>query len=142
MKSRKIAMSAIPSWPWTRRTPRSCTSFTQASKTPLLLKAELRHYYKLPGDRTEGGQERSEVNSRRRTFMRLVKVLIAISISCGFLLTLATAKPEYAKKEGKACTFCHSKMGSKEVMANSLTDAGKYYKAHDHSLEGYKAPEK
>jgi spore maturation protein CgeB len=69
--------------------------------------------------------------------MRLFKVLIAISISCGFLLTLATAKPEYAKKEGKPCTFCHVKLGSKE-----LNDAGKYYKAHDHSLEGYKAPEK
>ncbi|MGO8733051.1 MAG: hypothetical protein ACLQVM_09680 [Terriglobia bacterium] len=69
--------------------------------------------------------------------MKLVKVLIAISISCGFLLTLATAKPEYAKKEGKSCTFCHVKMGSKE-----LNDAGKYYKAHDHSLEGYKAPAK
>jgi spore maturation protein CgeB len=69
--------------------------------------------------------------------MRLLKVLIALSISCGFLLTLATAKPEYAKKEGKPCAFCHVKMGSKE-----LNDAGKYYKAHDHSLEGYKAPEK
>ena len=69
--------------------------------------------------------------------MKLFKVLIAISISCGFLLTLATAKMEYAKKEGKPCTFCHVKMGSKE-----LNDAGKYYKAHDHSLEGYKAPEK
>jgi hypothetical protein len=32
-------------------------------------------------------------------------------------------------------------MGSKEVMGSSLTDAGKYYKAHNHSLEGYKAPE-
>jgi hypothetical protein len=55
---------------------------------------------------------------------------------------LATAKSEYAKKEGKPCTFCHSKMGSPEVMAKSLTDAGKYYKEHDHSLKGYKAPEK
>jgi hypothetical protein len=69
--------------------------------------------------------------------MKLIKVLIALSIFCGCLLTLANAKPEYAKKEGKACTFCHIKPGSKE-----LTDAGKYYKAHDHSLEGYKAPEK
>jgi len=69
--------------------------------------------------------------------MKLFKVLIAVSIFCGFLLTLATAKPEYAKKEGKPCTFCHVKMGSKE-----LKDAGKYYKAHNHSLEGYKAEEK
>jgi hypothetical protein len=101
------------------------------------LKAEFRHHYKRPVDRTEGRQERSEDNSRRRTFMRLLKVLIAISISCGFLLTLATAKQEYAKKEHKPCTFCHVKMGSKE-----LNDTGKYYKDHDHSLGGYKAPEK
>jgi len=74
--------------------------------------------------------------------MRLLKVLIALSVFCGGLLTLATAKPEYAKKEGKPCTFCHSKMGSAEVMGKELTDAGKYYKEHNHSLEGYKAPEK
>ena len=55
----------------------------------------------------------------------------------GSLLTLATAKPEYSKKEGKNCAFCHVKMGSKE-----LNDAGKYYKEHNHSLEGYKAPAK
>jgi len=74
--------------------------------------------------------------------MRLLKVLLALSIFCGCLLTLATDKPEYAKKEGKPCTFCHTKMGSAEVMAKELTDAGKYYKEHNHSLEGYKAPEK
>ena len=74
--------------------------------------------------------------------MRLFKVMIALSVFCGCLLTLATAKPEYAKKEGKACTFCHAKMGSKDVMAKELTDAGKYYKDHNHSLEGYKPPEK
>ena len=69
--------------------------------------------------------------------MRLLKVLFAVSILSGTLLSVASAKPEYAKKEGKTCTFCHVKMGSKE-----LNDAGKYYKEHNHSLEGYKAPEK
>ncbi len=68
--------------------------------------------------------------------MKLTKTVIAISIILGCLATWATAKPEYAKKEGKSCTFCHVKTGSKE-----LNDAGKYYKAHDHSLKGYKAPE-
>jgi hypothetical protein len=68
--------------------------------------------------------------------MKLLKILLAAAVISGGVLTLATAKPEYAKKEGKACTFCHVKMGSKE-----LTDAGKYYKEHNHSLEGYKAPE-
>ena len=69
--------------------------------------------------------------------MKLFKILLAATVISGGVLTLATAKPQYAKKEGKSCTFCHIKMGSKE-----LTDAGKYYKEHNHSLEGYKAPEK
>jgi hypothetical protein len=73
----------------------------------------------------------------RRISMKLFKILLAAAILSGTLLTLATAKPEYAKKEGKPCTYCHVKMGSKE-----LTDAGKYYKEHNHSFEGYKAPEK
>jgi hypothetical protein len=74
--------------------------------------------------------------------MRLLKALIALAIFSGCLLSLATAKPEYAKKEGKPCTFCHAKVESKEAMPKNLTDAGKYYKDHNHSLEGYKAPEK
>jgi hypothetical protein len=69
--------------------------------------------------------------------MRLIKCLIAVFVFCGFLLSWANAKPEYTKKEGKACTYCHTKAGSKD-----LNDAGKYYKEHNHSLEGYKAPEK
>jgi hypothetical protein len=73
----------------------------------------------------------------RRNAMKLWKILLAAVVISGTVLTLATAKPEYAKKEGKSCTFCHVKMGSKE-----LNDAGKYYKEHDHSLEGYKAPVK
>ncbi|MBZ5543318.1 MAG: hypothetical protein LAO07_06515 [Acidobacteriia bacterium] len=69
--------------------------------------------------------------------MKLLKIILAAAVISGAVLTLATAKPEYAKKEGKPCTFCHVKMGSKE-----LNDAGKYYKEHNHSLEGYKAPAK
>ena len=67
--------------------------------------------------------------------MKKLKALMTITVLSGALLPLATAKPEYAKKEGKACTSCHIKTGSKE-----LNDAGKYYKDHNHSLEGYKAP--
>lgn len=69
--------------------------------------------------------------------MKLLRGLFVIAIITGAMLTLATAKPEYAKKEGKPCTFCHVKAGSKE-----LNDAGKYYKEHNHSLEGYKAEAK
>lgn len=68
--------------------------------------------------------------------MKVIRVLILSAIVGACLLPLATAKPEYAKKEGKACTYCHVKPGSKE-----MTDAGKYYKEHNHSFEGYKAPE-
>ena len=66
--------------------------------------------------------------------MKVMKWLLAIAILCGSFLTMATAKPEYSKKEGKACTFCHVKLGSKE-----LTAAGQYYKEHNHSLVGYQA---
>ena len=47
------------------------------------------------------------------------------------------AKLEFGKKESKACTYCHVKTGSKE-----LNEAGKYYKEHGNSLEGYKEPQK
>jgi hypothetical protein len=46
--------------------------------------------------------------------------------------TASYAKPEYAKTEGKACTFCHVTTGKPE-----LNEGGKYYAAHDHSLKGY-----
>lgn len=49
-------------------------------------------------------------------------------------LTPSFAKPEYATKEAKGCTFCHVTEGATE-----LNDAGKYYAAHDHSLAGYAA---
>ncbi len=68
--------------------------------------------------------------------MKTLRAILAAAIVGGAFLTLAQAKPEYAKKEGKSCTYCHVKMGSKE-----LNDAGKYYKAHNHSFEGYKGDE-
>ncbi len=68
--------------------------------------------------------------------MKWVKIVLASALISGTLLSFATAKMEFSKKVGKKCTFCHVKMGSKE-----LNDAGKYYKEHNNSLEGYKAPE-
>lgn len=68
--------------------------------------------------------------------MKLLKfALPALVMGLGLTISSTTsfAKPEYAKKEKKTCTFCHVKMGSKE-----LNDAGKYYKEHGNSLEGYK----
>jgi len=68
--------------------------------------------------------------------MRTLKLAIpAAVLVTGFLaFTSATyGKPEYAKKEKQTCTFCHTKAGDKE-----LNTAGKYYQAHDHSLDGFK----
>jgi len=68
--------------------------------------------------------------------MRLFRVLVALGILSGCMISISTAKPEYAKKEGKKCTYCHVKMGQKD-----LNDTGKCYKDNDHSLAKCKAPE-
>jgi len=43
----------------------------------------------------------------------------------------AAAKPEYTRRTGKDCGFCHPPGGY------TLNDAGKYYRDHGHSLKGY-----
>ncbi len=68
--------------------------------------------------------------------MKLVK-LFGLVLALGLMAsTMMVAKPEFAKKEGKACTFCHVKAGSTD-----LNDAGKYYKEKG-TLKGYEAPKK
>jgi len=42
------------------------------------------------------------------------------------------AKPEYTRRTKKECVFCHPKGGY------TLNDAGRYYRDHHYSLEGYK----
>ena len=72
--------------------------------------------------------------------MRALKVAIpALILAAGFLIcsTSSYGTPAYAKKEKKTCTFCHAKVEGKENMPKNLTDAGKYYQSHDHSLDGY-----
>ncbi len=73
--------------------------------------------------------------------MNILKFVVPAAIlTAGVLWTSVTpayAKPEYAKTEGKACTFCHVTSGKPE-----LNDAGDYYAAHDHSLKGYGAAKK
>ncbi len=73
--------------------------------------------------------------------MRAIKLVVPVAVAFVGLIICTSAtygKPEYAKKESQKCVYCHTKMGSKDVMEKSLTDAGQYYKAHDHSFEGYK----
>jgi hypothetical protein len=52
----------------------------------------------------------------------------------GLGVTLLFGKPEYTKKEKKACITCHVKNGSKE-----LNDVGKCY-AKSHSLKDCQTP--
>lgn len=65
--------------------------------------------------------------------MKSVRILLALLLLALWAGALLYAKPEFAKKEKKTCTFCHVRAGSKE-----LNDAGKYYKSKG-TLEGYKA---
>jgi len=67
--------------------------------------------------------------------MRLFQVLIALAILSGSMISISTAKPEYSKKEGKKCTYCHATAGKPD-----LNDTGKCYKANNHSLEKCAAP--
>jgi hypothetical protein len=67
--------------------------------------------------------------------MKLIRTVFLVGFAIAVPLPFSMGKAEYAKKEGKACTFCHPAGKFKE-----LTDAGQFYKDHNHSLEGYKAP--
>jgi hypothetical protein len=66
--------------------------------------------------------------------MKQVRTVLLVVFAIAMALPFGMGKAEYAKKEGKACTFCHPPGKFKE-----FTAAGQYYKDHNHSLEGYKA---
>jgi len=67
--------------------------------------------------------------------MRILKGVVILGGVAGATLLLSArpvhAKPEYTRRTKKECTFCHPKDGF------TLNDAGKYYRDHGHSLEGY-----
>ena len=67
-----------------------------------------------------------------RNIMRIAAAGLVLGGGILLNVSVSPAKPDYTKKEKKGCTYCHTSNGSKE-----LNDAGKYYAAHDHSLEGY-----
>jgi len=72
--------------------------------------------------------------------MRALKVALpAVFLLAGLVVctSISYGTPDFAKKEKKSCTFCHAKMEAKEAMPKNLNDAGKYYKEHDHKLDGY-----
>ena len=69
--------------------------------------------------------------------MKLFQVLVVLAILSGSLISISTssAKPAYATKEHKKCTYCHVAAGKPD-----LNDTGKCYKANDHSLDKCAAP--
>jgi len=67
--------------------------------------------------------------------MKLFQVLVALAILSGSMISISTAKPAYASKEGKKCGYCHVTAGKAD-----LNDTGKCYKANDHSLAKCTAP--
>jgi hypothetical protein len=69
--------------------------------------------------------------------MKLLKVMLAVAVLGGVLSMMSAAKPQYASKEHKKCADCH--VGN--PADKKFTAMGQYYKDHDHSLEGYKAPQ-
>lgn len=65
---------------------------------------------------------------------RVLELTVIGGIFAGaFFFSAATgvAKPEYARRTKKECSFCHP------ADSWNLTDAGKYYRDHKYSLEGY-----
>ncbi len=69
----------------------------------------------------------------KNAIKRIITLTVTGFILAGFSATLTLGKMEYTKKEGKACTICHVKAGSKE-----LNDVGKCY-AKSHTLKDCQA---
>jgi hypothetical protein len=67
--------------------------------------------------------------------LKLVMPAVILAATFIALTSNSYAKPEYTKAEKKACGFCHVDSKAKP---KDLTEAGKYYQEHNHSLEGYK----
>lgn len=63
-------------------------------------------------------------------------VVLAGFFTAAFYFTAATgaAKPDYARRTGKECSFCHP------ADSWNLNEAGKYYRDHHYSLQGYTPP--
>jgi hypothetical protein len=68
--------------------------------------------------------------------MKMFQILVALAILSGSVISISTAKPAYATKEGKKCMYCHTSPPN----AKNLNDTGKCYAANDHSLAKCAAP--
>jgi hypothetical protein len=68
---------------------------------------------------------------------RFVEILLVAGIfSSAFFFSAApgVARPDYSRRTQKECNFCHPRDSW------NLTDAGKYYRDHHYSLQGYTPP--
>jgi len=78
--------------------------------------------------------------------MSALKLIVPASVlMAGFVLctSVTYGTPEYAKKEKKACNYCHTKVSSdKAAMEKDLTANGTCYKDNDHSLAKCEPPKK
>ena len=64
---------------------------------------------------------------------RSVKVVVPAAVLIGGVFAsspFSFAKPDYMKKEQKACTYCHDALNKRDLNA-----MGKCYAEHGHSLE-------
>lgn len=75
---------------------------------------------------------------RSKTFMGIVAVLLAASVRP------AMARPEYARREGRPCQYCHMSGSPGYVdpqtgsaQPTTRNKRGEYYAAHNHSFTGY-----
>ncbi|MGA2882536.1 MAG: hypothetical protein ABSG13_26580 [Bryobacteraceae bacterium] len=70
---------------------------------------------------------------------RLVEILALAAIFSGaffFSASTSDARPEYSRRTQKECNFCHP------ADSWNLNDAGKYFRDHHYSLQGYTPPAK
>lgn len=61
---------------------------------------------------------------------------IAGAVALLGVASAAFALPKYAQKEKKPCGYCHTKTQG----GGKRTAAGEWYKAHNHSMAGFKDP--
>jgi hypothetical protein len=56
---------------------------------------------------------------------------MALAFAALLLAASAFANPEYSRRTGKECNYCHPPKNFR------LNEAGKYYRDHGKSLKGY-----
>ena len=78
--------------------------------------------------------------------MKALKVFLpAAALLAGLVVSTSNVygTADYAKKEGKGCVFCHTKMvPDKAEMNKNLNAAGTCYKDNEHSLAKCSLPKK